>query len=505
MDYIHLFFTIFFLLLNSFFVVVEYAIVRSRVTRFQELEIKGNKKARIAIDIVNNIKRYLASIQFGVTVAGLGLGWIGQPFVTRLLNSFFSSVPLNILELYSYPISMVISFILITTFQIIIGEQVPRYIALSKAESIVLFFALPLKVFYNLTYYPMIIIDSSSVFIVRLLGLKKQSDDERTPSEDEMKLILSQSEELGKISLQRLLMFDHLFDFGKTSVKEIMTPLDKVVFVDINSSFEDIIDTLNKFKFSRYPVKENGRYVGYIHIKDIVLNYKTFKSEGFKLSSFMKEIKPLKEKVPVERALKYFQENQLQISLVENENKEIVGILSVEDIIEDLVGEIRDEFEKRPAYRLDAILDKGASIISLSSNDRFAAIDEMIDKLYNSGLITNKYEVRDKIIKREKSFSTAIGHQVAIPHARIEGLKKPIITVGIHQNEIFFPSPDNRNVKIIFMILTPYSDPSIQLNILSKISKLISNVTLRRKLFKSKSIDEVLEVLTTFEDSMPLD
>lgn len=505
MDYISFFISAIFLLLNAFFVLIEYAMVRSRTTKFQELALKGSKNARIALDIANNINPYLASIQLGVTIASIGLGWIAQPFVAKILNVFFYAIPFDILKLYSYPVSIGVAFLIVTSLQMIVGEQVPKYIALSKAEGIILFFALPLKIFYKLTYYPMIVINSSSEFIVRLLGLKKQSDDERTPSEDEMKLILSQSEELGKISLQRLLMFDHLFDFGKTSVKEIMTPLDKVVFVDINSNFEDIIDTLNKFKFSRYPVKENGRYVGYIHIKDIVLNYKTFKSEGFKLSSFMKEIKSLKEKVPVERALKYFQENQIQLSLVENENKEIVGILSVEDIIEDLVGEIRDEFEKRPAYRLDAILDRGASIISLSSNDRFAAIDEMIDKLYNSGLITNKYEVRDKIIKREKSFSTAIGHQVAIPHARIEGLKKPIITVGFHQNEIFFPSPDNRNVKIIFMILTPYSDPSIQLNILSKISKLISNVTLRRKLFKSKSIDEVLEVLTTFEDSMPLD
>ncbi|NLH39184.1 MAG: DUF21 domain-containing protein [Elusimicrobia bacterium] len=505
MDYINFFASVIFLLLNAFFALIEYAIVRSRATKFQELALKGSKNARIALDITDNIKPYLASIQLAITVASIGLGWIAQPFVARILNTLFYAIPLDILKLYSYPVSIGVAFLVVTSLQMIVGEQVPKYIALSKAETIILFFALPLKIFYKLTYYPMIIINSSSEFIVRLLGLKKQNDDDRIPSEDEMKLILSQSEELGRLSLQRLLMFDHLFDFGKTSVKEIMTPSEKIVFVDINSSFEDIIDTLSKFKFSRYPVKENGRYTGYIHIKDIVLNYKTFKSDGFKLSSFMKEIKSLKEKVPVERALKYFQENQLQISLVENENKEVVGFLSVEDIVEDLVGEIRDEFEKRPAYRLDAILDRGASIISLSSNDRFAAIDEMIDKLYKSGLITDKYEIRDKIIKREKSFSTAIGHQVAIPHARIDGLKKPIMTVGVHQNEIFFPSPDNRNVKIIFMILTPYNDPSIQLNILSKISKLISNVTLRRKLFKSKSIDEVLEVLTTFEDSMPLD
>jgi mannitol/fructose-specific phosphotransferase system IIA component (Ntr-type)/CBS domain-containing protein len=387
----------------------------------------------------------------------------------------------------------------------IVGEQVPKYIALSKAEGIILFFALPLKIFYKLTYYPMIVINSSSEFIVRLLGLKKQSEDERMPSEDEIRLILSQSEELGKISLQRLLMFDHLFDFGKTSVKEIMISSDKIISVDINSKFEDIVDVVNKFKFSRYPVKEENKYTGYIHIKDIILNYNSFKSEGFKLKNFVKEIKFLKEKMPVERALRYFQENQIQISLIENDNGNTVGLLSVEDIIEDLVGEIRDEFEKRPAYRLDSILNKEASIISLRAGDRFGAINEMIDKLDENKLVLNKYEIMEKIIKREKSFSTAIGHQIAIPHARIDGLKRPLMTVAMHYDGIAFPSPDNKNVRIIFMILTPYNDPSIQLNILSKISKLISNVTLRRKLFKSQSIDKVLEVLTTFEDSMPLD
>jgi len=500
---LNIFLASFFLLLNSLFVLIEFAIVRSRPTKFEELSQKGSKTAKISLGIVSNLNSYLASIQLGITIASIGLGWIAQPLVSNLIKNLFVATNIEIIKYYSYSISIVVSFIIVTSLHIILGEQVPKYIAISIAEKITMFFAIPLKIFYEITFYPMLFINKTSEFFVRLVGIKKNKESQ-IYSEDEIRLILSQSEELGRISLQRLMMFEHIFDFGKTTVKEIMTPVDKTIFVNANSSYLDFINILNRHKFSRYPVKDGDRIIGFVHIKEVLLNRAQNVSE-FDIRKFLREIKTVNQDLPIERTLRFFQENNIHISLVSNEKDEVAGILSVEDIIEDITGEIRDEFEKRPTYRLDKILDKDSSIMDIKSLDKFEAINEMINKILKNKLNFSIKEAKEKIIKREKLFSTAIGHQIAIPHARIEGLKTPIIIVGKSENGINFIAPDQKPVKLIFLIFSPFNDSSIQLNILSKISKMISNVTLKKKLLNAKTVDKIEEVMTIFEDNIPAD
>jgi len=498
-------FIIIFLLLNAIFVLLEFAIVKVRPTKLEELSSKESVPAKVSLEIVSNINSYLAAIQLGITIASIGLGWKAQPFVSSILKKWLENINLDFLVYYSYVISIFISFIIVTFAHIVIGEQVPKYIAISISEKVILTFAIPLKIFYKLTYYPMLFINKSSEYIIKFLGIKKLGDDFHH-SEDEIKIILSRTEDIGKITLQRLMMFEHIFDFGKTIVKEIMIPIDKVVFLDINSSYNDFLDTLKNSKFSRYPIKKGDRFEGFIHIKDVFLN--SLDQNNFDLKKIIREIKIINENMLAEKALSFFQENNIQFALVYDIKGEIKGILTIEDIVEEICGEIRDEFEKRPVYRLDAILNEHSSVMNLKSVDRFSAISELIDKIFENKVLINPIsinEIREKVIKREKSFSTAIGHQFAIPHARVEGLKKPIIVIGRSEKGIHFNSPDLKPVKFIFLILTPYADSSIQLNILAKISKLISNVTLRNKLLKAKTIDKVKEILTIFEDSIPLD
>ncbi len=493
-----LIFSLFFLILNALFVLVEFAIVRARVTKFEELAQKGSKAAKISLEITSNINSYLAAIQLGITVSSIGIGWLAQPLITGLINSLFSSFPF--IKIYSYIISMGFSFFIVTFLHITLGEQVPKYIAITMAEKITMFFAFPLKIYYQIVYYPMLLINKTSEFIVKLFGIDKNKD-EKYLSEDEIRLILSQSEEVGRITLRRLMMFEHLFDFGKTYVKEIMVPVDNIVYLNSDCSYDEFIRTLNQSKFSRYPIKKDGKFIGFIHIKDVFLNCV---KEKFYILTNLRELKRIKENMLVENVLKIFQENNIHIALVENNNGDVVGFLSIEDIIEDIVGEIRDEFEKRPQYRLDTILDKNSSILSLKNVDRFGVIEELLSKAFENKTFLNKEDVVNKVIKREKSFSTAIGHEFAIPHARIDGLKKPVLIVGKSDNGVYFPSPDNKPVKVIFLILSPYYDPSIQLNILAKLSKLISNVTLRKKIIKAKNIDKIEEILTIFEDNIPI-
>jgi CBS domain containing-hemolysin-like protein/mannitol/fructose-specific phosphotransferase system IIA component len=490
-----------FLLMNSIFVLVEFAIVKVRYTRMEELSQKGNLNAKIALEILKNINSYLASIQLGITMASLALGWIGEPAFAKLIEPIFKLSGIRYLNIYSYTISFAFAFAVISSLHIIVGEQVPKYLAISASERMMLLFAIPLKIFYHITYYPMLVINKSANLITSLFKIKK-TEYETTHSEDELRIILSQSEEIGKISLGRLMMFEHLFDFGKTQIKEVMTHKDKIIALDIDISYEDLMNIISEKKISRYPIydKIKKEYIGYIHIKDIVLR-NCERELDFK--KYIRPIKFINMNLTLEKALKEFQEYRMQLALVINEKGEISGLLALEDILEELVGEIRDEYETMPEITLNNILNKGIEIIDLKSEDRFPAIEELIGKIYDKKVIINKEIILKKIIDREKSFSTALGHQIAIPHARLEYLKKPVLIIAQSAKGIKFPSPDNMPVKIIFLILTPFNDPSIQLKILSKLSKLISNVTLRKKMLSAKNIETISNIFSTFENKIP--
>lgn len=493
---------LFFLFLNAVFVLAEFAIVSVRRTKIEELAQNDNILAKSLLDILDNIKAYLAAIQLGITAASIGLGWVAQPYVASLINELIPSISISKLGISSYSISLAISFCFVTFIHIVFGEQVPKYIAISSSQKVALFFALPLKIFYKITYYPMLFINRISDFFTSLLKMKDLKDD-TSHSEDEIRLILSKSEEVGKISLQRLMMFEHLFDFGRTTVKEVMTPIEKVVFLKTSSNFDDIIYILRERKFSRYPVlDEKDNFIGYVHIKDIIFDG-FCKCDDFKLVKYIRTLPRVKETELIESVLRKIQENHQPIMLVENERGEPRGIITDEDILEDLTGELRDEFEKKPPLRLDEIFALEASTVDLKANDRFSAISELIDNLYNLRVISIKDEIKNKVINRERELSTAIGYQIAVPHARIEGLKKSVVCVGISRSGIDFNSPDGKPIKLIFLILTPYHEPSSQLNILSKISKLSSNLTLRKKLFNAKTTSEIKEIFTIFEDSIP--
>ncbi len=496
-----------FLLMNAIFVLVEFAIVKVRYTRIEELAQKGNINAKTALEILQNLNSYLASIQLGVTMASLGLGWIGEPAFAKLIEPLFESMNIEFLRAYSYTISFGFAFAVISALHIIAGEQVPKYIAISISEKITLIFAIPLKIFYKLTYYPMLLINGSANLMIKPFKLKT-NEHEMSHSEDELRIILGQTEEMGKISLGRLMMFEHLFDFGKTAVKEVMTSSSNISSITLPVDFENLNRIIKEKKYSRYPVKsETGQYLGFIHVKDLIFNLSQVKVSGtLDLDPYIRDIKTIEENMSLEKALKFFQENRIKIALVKGDRQqkeEVTGILTLEDIIEELTGEIRDEFETPPNFTLNDIFNKELSSFDIKSEDRYGAIQEMIDKLFENKTIIDKDEITRKIMEREKAFSTAMGHQVAFPHARLEHLKKPILVIGKSAKGISFPSPDNSPVKMIFMILTPFNDPSIQLTILSKLSKIISNLTLRKRLLSAKTSEAVSNVFSAFENKIP--
>lgn len=491
------------ILLNGAFVIVEFSLVKVRYTRLEELASKGLKSAKLAANQVRHIEAYLSSIQLGITMTSLGLGWVGEPAMAAILNPVFTWLALPVAPAMLHTVSFTIAFALITALHVIVGEQAPKYLALLMPEKFSLVSAYPLEVFYKITYLPMLVINRSANFVLRLLRIKP-SDSEALHSDEELRMILGQSQEHGKISLGRLMMFEHLFDFGKTRVKEVMTPRVSINFIDMALPWDQNIKMIREKQYSRYPIlKEDGTVDGYAHFKDMA---SCFIAGGGpvqpELAAIKRPLHEISEEISIERALREFQEKRTQLALVKSARGEFTGMLTMEDIVEELTGEIRDEFEQPPTLLLSNLLVRHACQLELKESGRFEAIEEVLNTLHAASPSFDRDEALKAIIKRETNFSTALGHQTAFPHARLASLSRPLLAVGKSKDGIYFPTPDNQPVKLIFLILTPFNEPTLQLNILAQLSGLISNVTLRKRLFSVKTPEDLQDIIRTFENKV---
>jgi len=301
-------------------------------------------------------------------------------------------------------------------------------------------------------------------------------------------------------------MFEHLFDFGKTRVKEVMTPRAAIAAIDPAAPWEETLKLIKDKKFSRYPlIQADGSLAGYVHLKDLSYTASRIAPDGSyapDLAAARRPISEISEAISVERALRDFQEKRIQLALVRGAKGELTGLLTMEDIVEELTGEIRDEFDQPPKLLLNSLLVPQACSLDLEETGRFEAIEELLNRLHAAAPVFDKNEALKAILNRENNFSTALGHQTAFPHARLASLTKPLLVIGKSQDGIAFPSPDNQLVKVIFLILTPFNEPTSQLNILKQLSGLISNVTLRKRLFSAKTSDNLMNIIQTFENKV---
>ncbi|HAT71479.1 MAG TPA: hypothetical protein DCS63_01515 [Elusimicrobia bacterium] len=502
-EILYLLAALFFLLLNAFFVLSEFAVVKVRFTRLEELAAKGVTRAKIAKDAVKDLEAYLSTAQLGITIASIGLGWVGEPALAHIITALFTLFGLTLTPAATHTAAIAVAFSIITGFHVVLGELVPKNMAIRMPEKSALWIAAPFKFFHTVFFVPMWLLNESANLVLRVLRIKANQED-TVHSDEELRMILGQSQEHGRISLGRLMMFEHLFDFAKTRVKEVMTPKSSISFINMALSWEENLKMIREKQYSRYPVLQpDGAIGGYAHFKDMAACFIAQKAAAQpEFAAIKRPLFEISEEISVERALRDFQEKRIQLALVKSARGEFTGLLTMEDIVEELTGEIRDEFEQPPKLLLSRLLVPHACELDLKEAGRFEAIEEVLTKLYTASPSFDKAEALKAITKRETNFSTALGHQTAFPHARLASLSKPLLAIGKSREGIYFPSPDNQPVKIIFLILTPFNEPTLQLNILAQLSGLISNLTLRKRLLSAKTPENMLDVINTFENKV---
>ncbi|MET3938427.1 CBS domain containing-hemolysin-like protein [Paenibacillus sp. PvP094] len=329
--------------LTAFFVASEFAVVKIRTSRVDQLVAEGNKKAVLAKKVVSDLDYYLSACQLGITVTALGLGALGKPTVERLLYPVFEY--LNISPAISSVASYAIAFILVTFLHVVVGEMAPKTMAIQFSEKLTLMLS-PSLYWFGKIMYPFIwALNGASRVLLRMFGVKPAGHDQAY-SEDEIKIIMNQSYEGDETNQTKLSYLENVFVFDERVAKDIMVPRTELVTLDQGMTYDDIIPVLDEHNYSRYPVIEEGdkdRIVGMVNVKKILPDMVAQKQ--YQLADFVREIPFVSEITRIQDAMIKMQQERVHMAVVVDEYGGTSGILTMEDILEELVGEIRDEFD----------------------------------------------------------------------------------------------------------------------------------------------------------------
>ncbi|MFV0626121.1 MAG: hemolysin family protein [Alphaproteobacteria bacterium] len=331
-------------LANAFFVVSEFSIVKIRRTKLTELSNLGNKKAQVALKITGKLDTYLSAIQLGITLASLGLGWVGEPAVSKLLEYWFANLFANNPVLL-HSLSFGIAFSFITLLHVVLGELIPKSLAIHKTETFVLLVAYPLF-WFNKIFFPLIVIfDKLAVFSLKLMGVKPTSESELAHSEEEIKLIASASQLGGVIDETESEIIKNAVDFSDTVVKEIMIPRQDIQFFNTTDTYETVLKKIKNTRLNRYLLCEKDKknnIVGMIHVRDLL---GLEMEEKFNLKNIAREILYVPENQPISQTLQVMMRKHIHLAIIVDEYGETVGLITMEDILEELVGDIADEHD----------------------------------------------------------------------------------------------------------------------------------------------------------------
>jgi CBS domain containing-hemolysin-like protein len=345
-------------LLNGFFVAAEFALVKIRDTQLDALVTQGQRRAKVARLILGNLDRTLSAAQLGITLASLALGWVGEPVFTALLAPVLNAVGLGGDEFTDtrHTISVIVGFTAITFLHITAGEQAPKWLALQKPLPTSLWVAFPLHWFGKLAYPFIWVLNQSSLWMLRRVGLEAVNEGEMVHSDEELRLLFATTQKhTGGTLLGRDIVLNAL-DLRRRVVREVMRPRQEIAALSTEASMTECLDVAERTRFSRFPLCEGGdldRTLGVVHFKDLYAMRLKAKS-GVELGPVARKLVYVPETARLEKLLQIFQDRRLHLAIVVDEYGGTVGLVTLENILEELVGQIQDEFdqEKPMAVRI---------------------------------------------------------------------------------------------------------------------------------------------------------
>jgi CBS domain containing-hemolysin-like protein len=332
-------------LANGFFVAAEFAIVKVRSTQLAELADEGSARAKMARRLIKHLDAYLSATQLGITLASLALGWVGEPAFEHILKPYFERLG-GMSEVAARSVSATFAFIVISVLHIVLGELAPKSVAIQKPVGTSLWIAYPLHWFYVITYPAIVVLNGVSRAVLRVFGIHPVSEHETAHSPEELRLILRSSEKAGILSEENREIIEGVFQFSKRTARQIMVPRTDVVVLSVTRTIEANLETIRTTRHTRYPLCEGSldHTIGLIHVKDLLLAQ--LRGPGRSLLELKREILFVPENSTVESLLSQFIEHKTHMAVILDEYGGASGIVSLENITEELFGQIQDEFDR---------------------------------------------------------------------------------------------------------------------------------------------------------------
>ncbi|MDF2854594.1 MAG: rane protein [Neobacillus sp.] len=400
--------------LTAFFVASEFAIVKVRSSRIDQLIEEGNSSATIAKKVISNLDEYLSACQLGITITALGLGWIGESTIEHLLSPLFGRM--EVPESVSQILSFGIAFATITFLHVVVGELAPKTLAIQKAEWITLVMSRPLILFYKIMYPFIWVLNGSARIVTSIFGLKPVSESEIAHTEEELRIILSESFKSGEINQSEFKYVNKIFEFDNRIAKEIMVPRTEIVSLSKEDTLETFLQVIREEKFTRYPIIDGDKdhIIGLVNIKEMVTDLIGHETRSTKtLEYYTRPIIRVIETIPIHDLLVKMQKERMHMAILMDEYGGTSGLVTVEDILEEIVGEIRDEFDMDEIPMIRKIEDDhfiiDSKVLVSEVNDLLGLDinDEDIDTI-GGWILTENYEAKEGDFLLHESYTFKI-------------------------------------------------------------------------------------------------
>jgi CBS domain containing-hemolysin-like protein/mannitol/fructose-specific phosphotransferase system IIA component (Ntr-type) len=504
---IYLLLAILLLLLNAFFVLAEFTIVKARPTLMEALAAKGNRLAKRVLYIQAHIDRFLSVCQIGITLASIGLGFVGEPSLAALINPLLEHLGLGNAAIFaSHGLAVIIAYILISFLHIVLGEQVPKSMAIRRTDKAALYTVYPLLVCYYLFFVPLWVLNISVnaiLFILRIPPIKGHT----LHSEDEVRIILDRSQSSGMMSFRRLLYIENVLDMGELTIRNAMQPREKTRFFGDSASGPEIDACIAKYRYSRYPVvgTDAESPLGYIHVKDLYLAEKSGKRAG-DIKPFIRPALMVDEGKLLEEVLSEMQRKGIHLGFVFNENKRWIGIVTLEDILEEVVGTIEEEFPVEASVALTSSLSSPTHIVlDVEGESIISATRNALARLAPGVLPLPLDEIMPHIAQRERAASSYVGKRLAIPHARLKSISRPVVIAARVKTPIAAAGlSSSEMVRFLFIVLTPADAPRVHQIILARIAGLFESGFFETRMEDATTPQELFDAIAAVEQATDL-
>jgi len=475
------------LLLNAFFVLAEFAMVKLRPTQVEALVQQGNPRALLVAHIQAHLDEYLSVCQLGITLASIGLGFVGEPAFAVLLEPILGSWA------WAHGAAIALAYLLVSFLHILFGELVPKSLAIRVPESSALGIARPLALTRFLLWVPLMVLNGAANAVLRLIGFGTPAS-EPLHTEQELRVILELSQTAGSLSFRQLLLMENVFDLRSVRVSEAMRLRSGVAVLRADSPWPENLALIREHRQSRYPlVDAGGKPIGIVHVKDLVLAG----PEGLghpDLRALARPYPTVREDASLETLLGDLQRRHFHMAIVLDAADRWTGLITLEDIIEEIVGTIEDEFQlEAPLFVADG-LTAGRVVLGLQAESLEGAIREALARIAPGELPLPAARIADAVVERERGMPTLLARGLAAPHARLPDLDQFVLVFARSDAGIPVPGRDER-AHLIFIMVTPAREPRVQLRLLARIAGLLDSDYVVERLSAAESGAQVVEVL----------